>query len=443
MKKLTSLLLILALLLGLGGAAGFAAEEQPDIADFELPKPAAPHYMMYEAADRNATEGSDALYIVRRTDMSVLELSAEEYADRDAFLAKYGLYDFTVVMQYDTSLDGTDRWNHNPDWDANYTGPDPYQACAVAWIGEDMMNTETVFDLYACEPGSSHYSNMQEAIIHRAVPDGDYTFDNYYFDHENHSLAIRCRYFMQWNTWDGETVGDTQVKFSEWSDPAIFGVGSTAVTPGEPTGYQAPVIANLAYTPPTEYSTQGQLTYELTTPESVWEAAIYYTLTGDGYFDILETEISVDGSDWQPYETVNGWGTWALSNGVRTASADEPALAEDSEIKLRVRYTGSHGVSDWSNEISLTDGGTQQLQEAGGGKPAADKPGADKCGICGFCPAPLGICILIWLALALALLLSLVILLLALRPRRCRKCGAKMTKKQKFCPECGAVRGGR
>ncbi len=446
MKRIITFMLIM--IISLCPLTVFAAEET-DISKFEFPKPAAPVYMMYDAADRDAVEGNDALYIVRQTDMSVLELSAEYYSDSDAFLEKYGLYNFTIVMQYDTSLDGTDNWNYTPEWDEYYNAPDVYQATAIAWIDEEMMDTETIFDLYNCEPDSENYSNMEAAIIRRDVPDGEYTFNNYYFDHENHSLYVRCRYYMEWETYDGENIGELQSKYSEWSDVAIFGKDGTYVTPDEPTGYEAPIISDLAYEQPAENSEQGRLTYYLNTPESVWNAAIYYIMTGEGDFDTLETEICIDDGEWLPYETVNSWSDWGLSAGTRTAYQEEPVIEADTNVKLRVRYTGTHGESEWSNVIEMNDGGTQEVTEGTYGEPdnnpTVELPeDKDECSLCGFCPVPFGLCIFIWLVIILAIILVLIVLIviivLASKSKKCKNCGTKLEKNMKHCPKCGTAR---
>ncbi len=437
MKKLLICLLLLALLCPV---FAFAAEETPDISQFALPKPEAPHYLIFEAADRTATEGSDALYVARKADMTVLTLSAEYEADRDAFLEKYGLYDFMILMQYDTSLDGTDNWNHTPEWDTDYSGPGAGEAAGIFWIGEELMEKETIFDLYECEADGDNYSQMAEAILQRDAPYEDYTFHNFYFDHENHSLYIRVRYYMQWQTWDGETVGDTQSKFSEWSDAAIFGKAGNGITPEAPTSYEAPGISELKYVPPEKGSELGRLSYLQETPEQVWLAGIYYEMTGDGQFEGLETEISINGGDWQPYVTVNAGGDWCLWNGQRTASYEEPRIEANSHVKLRVRFLGTHGPSEWSNVLELNGGGTQQVPADPGSEPD-DKPAPDtKCWLCGFCPMPLGLCIFIWLAIILAVIVITVIIILAAKPKKCKNCGAKLKKCHKHCPKCGAAR---
>ncbi len=442
MKKLFAILLSLFLLLC--PLTAFAAEEIPDVSDFELPQPAAPAYLMYEAADRTATEGDDALYVVRQADMSVLALASEYDADRDVFLEKYGLYDFLIIMQYDTSLDGTDNWNYTSEWDTDYAAPGAGEAAGIFWIGEMMMEKQTIFDLYECAPDGDAYSNMADAILQRDVPYEDYTFNNFYFDYENHSLYIRVRYYMQWQTWDGETIGDTQSKFSQWSDVAIFGKDGNSITPEAPTGYEAPVISDLQYVQPGEGSELGYLTFLQETPEQVWHAGVYYEMTGDGYFEGLETQISIDGGDWQPYQTINSGGNWCLLNGLRSAQLEEPRIEAGSHVKLRIRFLGAHGPSEWSNVLELNGGGTQEVPTEPTSPPATQPAPAPtpveeaKCGICGFCPEPLGLCIFIWLAIAL--LVILIIIILVTRPRKCKNCGRKLKKDEKQCPNCGAAR---
>ncbi len=439
MKKIFSLFLAFFLVFSLVSLPSVAAET-PDISAFLLPKPQALRYMMFEAADRNATEGDDALYVVRQADMSVLSLSAEYEADREAFLKKYGLHDFTLIMQFDTSLDNTDDWNYTSDWDKEYSAPGAGQAAGIFWIGTDMMDKETVFDLHACTPEGDEYSKLADALLQRDVPDGDYSFNNFYFDWENHSLSVRVRYYMEWETYDGETIGERQSKFSEWSDVAIFGKNGNSITPEAPIGiYEAPVISDLKFVPPGKWEELGSLTYIQATPEQVWNIGIYYIMTEEGNFEGLETQISINGGEWQEYNTADAWGNWCLFNGSRTAYYETPRIEADSNVKLRVRFLGTHGPSEWSNVLELNGGGTQVVPEDPGNKPD-DNPASDreKCALCGFCPVPLGLCIFLWLAIVLVIFIVIVvIIIIATRPKKCKNCGQKLKKKEETCPKCG------
>ncbi len=438
-KRLLNLLTLLLLSVSLLISDALAADEKPDISAAELPKPSAPLYLMYEAADRTATEGDDALYVIRQTDMNVLELSAEFESDSEAFYKKYGLYNFTLIMQYDSSLDNTDSWNYTSEWDTEYSAPGAEECAGIFWIGSDMMDKETVFDLYGCDPYSDKYSKMADAIIQRDVSAGDNTFNNFYFDHENHSLYIRVRYYMEWQTYDGETIGETQSKYSEWSDAAVFGKDSNSITACAPTEYEAPVISELKYIHPGEGQSIGCLTYIQSTPEQVWNAGIYYKMTEDGNFDGLETQISIDGGEWQEYNTVNAWGDWCLWNGERMACYEVPRIEESDNIKLRIRFLGTHGPSQWSNVLELNGGGTQIVTEDTTSVPLADPTHSekDKCSLCGFCPTPLGLCIFIWLAIILILILVIILIMIIVKPKKCKNCGEKLKKSHKTCPKCG------
>ena len=108
MKKLPAFLLSLILLLSVFSVMTFAAEEN-DISKFELPAPKAPNYFVY--TDGNASEGAhDHLRMIMVADPEVALLAAEYDRDSEAFYKKYGLYSFSIVMQYDVSLDGEDSW---------------------------------------------------------------------------------------------------------------------------------------------------------------------------------------------------------------------------------------------------------------------------------------------------------------------------------------------
>ena len=70
-------------------------------------------------------------------------------------------------------------------------------------------------------------------------------------------------------------------------------------------------------------------------------------------------------------------------------------------------------------------------------EPAApEEPTAERCGLCGFCPMPLGLCIVIWIAIVLAVVLVLVILLTAGK-KKCPNCKTKYRKGEKLCAKCG------
>ena len=464
MKKLYKILVSLCLILVLGALSVGATEgntltvQQTDssyIENFELVKPKAPNYFIYEPGE--GEESHDHLEMVMWTDESVAQLVSEYYNDSTTFYEKYGLSEFNIVMQYDVSLDGEDNWQYTSEWDT-YCWQGSYgEGFQTMSLNGDLMDTFEFFWLtYHEGQGSDTFLPYQPAILVEKHKDADdYEWETYYFDTENHSLYIRCRYFIEWTPYDKENdeIGETQYKFSEWSDSAVFGKNSTQVVPEKPSTYEAPVISDLKIIVPGD-GWNNYVEYTQTTPESVWLAQIYYLMNPDaGQFDGLETEASINGGAWQSFSTANSGGDWCLSNGVRSANPyDEDVIQEDTNIKLRIRFTGSHGPSEWSNVLEINGGANVTPKPTEEAKPTGEPTGEpgdgqdgnkepvkeDKCGICGFCPEPLGLCILIWIAIVVVVLVILIIILVSTSKKgKCPRCKTKCGKDDKFCPNCG------
>jgi len=325
----------------------------------ELPTPVTPNYFVYTDGDER--DGShDELRMIMVTDKEVALLAAEYYADYDAFLEKYGLWSFNVVMQYDVSLDSEEDWQYTEEWDTSaYVGgyASGYQSVSVTT--EMMEDFEFFWLVYYEGEDSDTFVPYQPAITTYVYHHEDWDENIYSFDTKNHSLYIRCRYYMEWEPLvqdeEGEGPGEMQYKLSDWSESAVFGKNSTQYIPEEPTVYEAPVISDLVMIEPDYEGGYYTLRYEQTTPESVWMANVYYMMYGNGEFWGLETQISIDGGDWIDIDTYDAWGDWCLLNGTRVAGRDDLAVDMNSTVKLRVRFTGTHGPSEWSNVIDTEE----------------------------------------------------------------------------------------
>ena len=440
MKRILGVLLSLLLLLSLFSATAFAAEEN-DIGKFELPAPKAPNYFVY--TDGDATEGHhDHLRMIMVADPEVALLAAEYDRDSEAFYKKYGLYSFNLVMQYDVSLDGEDSWQHNEEWDTEYYNDGHVNGYPVQSIRSELIEDFEFFWLTYYEgPDSDTFVPYKPAILTEKFTGDGYEQDIYSFDVENHSLYIRCRYYMEWETFDAEKneIGEKQSKFSDWSESAVFGKNSTQIIPDEPTTYAAPVISDMKIVL-SEGDDNSHIEYAQTTPESVWMTGVYYLMKEEGQFDGLETQVSIDGGEWIEFSTADSWGDWCLWNGSRGAYNDDVPIEENTNVKLRIRFTGTHGPSEWSNVLELNGGGTQEnpgeTNKAPDEKPPVDEK--DKCSLCGFCPVPLGLCIFIWIAIVVVVILVIVIIIVTLtKKEKCPNCKTKCEKKDKCCPNCG------
>ena len=440
MKRIFSVLLSLLLLLSLFSVTAFAAEEN-DISKFELPAPKAPNYFVY--TDGNASEGHhDDLRMIMVADPEVALLAAEYDRDSEAFYKKYGLYSFNLVMQYDVSLDGEDSWQHNEEWDTEYYNDGHVNGYPVQSLRSELIEDFEFFWLTYYEgPDSDTFVPYKPAILTEKFTGDGYEQDVYSFDVENHSLYIRCRYYMEWETFDAEKneIGEKQSKFSDWSESAVFGKNSTQIIPDEPTTYAAPIISDMKIVL-SEGDDNSHIEYAQTTPESVWMTGVYYLMKEEGQFDGLETQVSIDGGEWIEFSTADAGGDWCLWNGSRGAYNDDVPIEENSGVKLRIRFTGTHGPSEWSNVLELNGGGTQENPDDTGKAPDEKPPvdEKDKCSLCGFCPVPLGLCIFIWIAIAIVVILVIVIIIVTLtKKKKCPNCKTKCEKKDKCCPNCG------
>ena len=440
MKRILSALLSVFLLLSLFSVTAFAAEEN-NIGEFELPAPQAPNYFVY--TDGDASEGHhDDLRMIMVADPEVALLAAEYDHDSEAFYKKYGLWSFEIVMQYDVSLDGENDWQYTSEWDSQYyVGSYGEGFQSVSLRSELMEDFEFFWLTYHEGQGSDTFKPYQPAILTEKF-DGN---DVHSFDIENHSLYIRCRYYMEWEPLvqyeEGIGPGEKQSKFSDWSESAVFGKNTTQIIPDEPTTYEAPVISDLGIVPPGENEQNSHLEYVQTTPESVWMTGVYYLMKEEGQFDGLETQVSIDGGEWVEFSTADAGGDWCLWNGSRTAINFDVPINENSNVKLRVRFTGTNGPSEWSNVLELNGGGTQEIPDTTGkpaDEPTTDEPDEEKCSLCGLCPVPLGLCIFIWIAIAIAVILIIVIIIMiATKKKKCPNCKTKCEKKDKCCPNCG------
>ena len=441
MKKLLAFLLSLILLLSVFSVMTFAAEEN-DISKFELPAPKAPNYFVY--TDGDATEGHhDDLRMIMIADPEVALLAAEYGRDSDAFREKYGLWSFEICIQYDVSLDGESNWQYTSEWDSQYNvGSYGEGFQSVSLRSELMEDFEFFWLTYYEGPDSDTFVPYKPAILTEKFTGDGYEQDIYSFDVENHSLYIRCRYYMEWETYDAEKneIGTKQSKFSDWSESAVFGKNSTQLTPDEPTTYAAPIISDMMIVL-SEGDENSHIEYVQTTPESVWMNGVYYLMKEEGQFDGLETQVSIDGGEWIEFDTADAGGDWCLWNGNRSAHNFDIPIEENSNVRLRVRFTGTHGPSEWSNIPEINGGGTQEnpgeTNKAPEEKPPVDEPSEDKCALCGFCSVPFRLCIFIWIAIALAVILVIVLIMIAAKKKKCPNCKTKCKKKDKCCPKCG------
>ena len=341
MKKRTlSFLLALVMCLSLLPMTSLAAGDT--LKDVPIPKPAAPNYFVagseYETHDHT-------IRMITVFDNSMVQLATEEDVDSEAFWAKYGVtnegyYEFNLRMQYDVNIDGR-GWQYTPAWDEDLYGYTGAYDMGYDYNGvrEDLVSDFTLADTY-WENTRALYGDM----VYLAGQD-EYGDDIWRFDLENHSAQVRCRYIMAYISND-----EWVIRTGEWSDIAVIGKGSTQRTPTAPTSYAPPVISNMRVVPPEGTQTEAHVYFELDTPDSVWDAEIYYAMNDERGLDELDAQINVNGGGWETVYVANSH--WPLYEGDRQ-SASTKAITEKSHVQLRVRYGGPLGYSDWSNVLEV------------------------------------------------------------------------------------------
>ena len=199
--------------------------------ELELPTPATPNYFQFEYNDFYG----DSLTIYMVADEAINALMRELDEDEDAFMAKYSAKGFDssspyfyIYMQYDISLDSPNSWHYTSSWDTERM-PDAYECNPGIKIGNDRVDDFELFWLTYMEDDGGRYQVLKPATYKDSN-------GKWHFDTENHSLYIRCRYFMQWQDSDNNMHYQT----SEWSDAAVFGKNGTGRMPTEPISYAAP-----------------------------------------------------------------------------------------------------------------------------------------------------------------------------------------------------------
>ena len=340
MKKRTlSFLLALVMCLSLLPMTALAAGDT--LKDVPIPKPAAPHYFMTDVEYENH---SGDIRIVTLFDNSMLELVRENDIDPEGFYAKYGITneyynDLYIQMQYDVNVDGR-GWQYTPEWDEDWGYTGSYAAgYDQNYLHDDLVSELTLAHL-SHEETRALYGDMAY-LSHQ----NEYGEDVWRFDLTNHSVQVRCRYYMQYYRNDEQII-----RTGEWSDIAVIGKGSTQRTPAQPTSYAAPVISEMKVVPPEGSGTEAYVYFELDTPDSVWDAEIYYAMNDEWGMDELQAQINVNGGGWQDVYVGNSH--WPLYEGDRVTSSTA-VITEKSHVQIRVRYGGPLGYSDWSNVLSV------------------------------------------------------------------------------------------
>ncbi|MBE6658696.1 MAG: hypothetical protein E7604_09655 [Ruminococcaceae bacterium] len=372
---------------------------------------------------------------------SVRSLYSPLVQDRDAFLSEYGLTDVQLYIQYDqTRMDVPSSYDAEAD-----------DGITEVWSPETLQVLFKDFDLDTGFSDSHTHSFAEEAFraffpeetfTEKIIDDGDDATEDPAFwviDTEAVSLAIRARYVLALTAADG-TVYYTK---SAFTDPFYCGASNSLVT--DPTAIEAPVLSDPRFETAEDGTTT--LTFHVT-PNPTVRDTLFWCQAYDRGTVKYALEISINGSEWMPYDgELLSYPTITDKGDISIAIAGED-LNDYAYIRVQMRYiaediplnspfSAALAFDKKPEEIvtaPITENTLPLYTETTGG----DDELKYICPICGFCPAPYGVCLFLWIGAALLIVL-LIVLIIALIPKKkyCPRCSAACKPQDKSCTTCG------
>ncbi len=266
----------------------------------------------------------------------------------DDFTKEFGLTSEPYVYyQCDIAVDNPDGWLMQPDW--NWDKPEEFTYngsydCATTCDGftpSGKIENHTIIDLY--------FEKAREQLEGIYITGADeYGEPIYKLDTNNHTIYFRFRYVICYEY--ENDYGNWHRLISPWSEVTAVGKNTNQQPLTEPTGFEAPVISNLVVVPPDEYGSQAHIKYDVTFPESLYNAYIWYNVHAN-WTDIgdIQGQINVDGKGWVDLYIGNAG---RIYDGERATSSTE-LLTEESHVQWRVRWANDSFASPWSNVLEV------------------------------------------------------------------------------------------
>ena len=361
--------------------------------------------------------------------------------NKEAFVSEYGLADAQLYIQYDqTRMDVPSSYDPLAD-----------DGIIEVWSPETLEVLPKEFDLSLGFQVSHTHSFDEEAFraffpegtfTEKTVDDGDdATEDPTYWviDTETVALAIRARYVLALTAADG-TVYYIKTAFT---DPFYCGASNSLVA--DPTTLDAPVLSDPRFETAEDGTTT--LTFRVTSNQTVRDTLFWCMAFERGTVDYA-LDISINGSEWTPFDGEMLSAPLPYENGDMTIAIAGEKLNEYAYIRVQMRYTAEEIplASPFSGALAFDkkpeESVTAPTVEITVPLYTEDTQGTGElkyvCPICGFCPAPYGVCLFLWLGAALLIVL-LIVLIIALIPKKkyCPRCSAACKPQDKSCTTCG------
>ncbi len=379
---------------------------------------------------------------------------------------EYKMSDLWVEYQVDWAIDDPENgWHYNEYWDNKGLDKD-YHSHVGEWdyIDLGIGSTDKVNDVWLfrgrainIDPDDDEevkksenewwfgnefipgLKNQLKEDQYTLVENEDKTEQYVKIDFARHTVYVRARYVATVRTDDADDV----FIFSDWSNIASCGKDEEKYEPLTKDTLKAPDISDIAYYKD-DFNGWPQITCKLVVPEDLTTALTKMQAVG-GYMSI-EWEARVPDGKW-----VGLQGDWTLKTGdliialqnlgealsEGTDSETKTVLEKGSPVELRARYfckqyekLNGEELEDLYSDYTVLTFGTEELvkpeqEPVKEEEPAKEeepqkeekkvekkeKEEDDKCGLCGFCPQPLGICIFIWIAIIIAIVIIVIVVL--------------------------------
>jgi len=349
----------------------------------------------------------------------------ETHDAAEAELAEMGYDDLWINAQIDWSLDSQDDWKCNDLWltggyDEDYVlrlGDWAYinqnysnETSMSDWIFRYMGNMEDAEDSfwYGADEQLGWKDVLKEGQYKLVVNEnGKYPW----IDFSEHTAYVRVRWLVTVRPSDGS---DDIPIVSDWSEIAAVGKDAEKIEPLKSGDIAPPVISDLKYMED-DFNGFPVIGFKLdVTPELAKQVA---QVNGTSGVIRIYTEARVQGKgEWVELQGDLDIKSGDIQIDLQALAEAEKSVAKDTPIELRTRYWCSQNeqedfYSAYSNVLTFgsldMEVTTGEIVDTIGAiettTAAAKKDSKKKCGLCGFCPHPLGICIFIWIAIILAI----------------------------------------
>ncbi len=358
------------------------------------------------------------------------------------FLTAYGLTDAKLYVQYDyTRMDIPSSYDIEAD-----------DGSTEVWSPEtltELVVTEFDLNFGFSEEQTEDFSNEtfracfpEDTFAEKTIDDGDDATDDptvWVIDTETVSLSVRARYVLALTASDGTVY---YIK-SAFTDPFYCGASNSLVA--DPSVLEAPVLSDPIFETAEDGTTT--LKFQITPNPTVRDTAFWCHTYNRGTVN-GEIEISINGSEWVPYD-YDATHIWYMDSDYPcTLTLSGEDLNKYAYIRVQARYTAeelslqSPYSAALAFDIKPEETVTAPQSEVTIPLYTEDTAGTGElkyvCPICGFCPAPYGVCLFLWIGAALLIVL-LIVLIIALIPKKkyCPRCSAACKPQDKSCTTCG------